>query len=51
MLNGRDVTQEDRDRLEGWANRDLMKFNNDKHDVLSLGTEHPQHQYKRQLSD
>ena len=44
VLNGSDVTQEDLDRLEGWANRNLMKFNKDKCDVLSLGTEHPLHQ-------
>ena len=38
MLEGRITIQRDIDRLEEWANRSLMKFNKDKHQVLHLGS-------------
>jgi len=38
--------QRDLDRLESWAQRNLMKFNNSKRRVLHLGRNSPMHQYK-----
>lgn len=40
-LQGRAAIQRDPDRLEGWADRNLMKFNKDEHQVLHLGRKDP----------
>lgn len=34
-LEERDTLQEDLDRLEEWANKNLTKFNKDKHNYLA----------------
>ncbi|KAK4815527.1 hypothetical protein QYF61_003219 [Mycteria americana] len=43
---GRATLQEDLDRLEEWANKNLMKFNKDKCKVLHLGKHHPGVQHR-----
>ncbi|KAK4811273.1 hypothetical protein QYF61_023325 [Mycteria americana] len=45
MPEGHAVIQRDLDRLEKWADRNLMKFSNDKYKVLHLGRNNPMHQY------
>ncbi|PKU41851.1 rna-directed dna polymerase from mobile element jockey-like [Limosa lapponica baueri] len=46
MLEGRDATQKDQDRLERWACANLMKFNQAKCKVLHVGHSHPRHKYR-----
>ncbi|GAB0209293.1 mitochondrial enolase superfamily member 1 [Grus japonensis] len=43
---GRATLQEDLDRLEEWANKNLMKFNKDKCKVLHLGKHNPRVQHR-----
>lgn len=40
-MEGRVSLQKDLDRLEEWANKNLMKFNKDKVNVLHLGKHNP----------
>lgn len=40
-LKGRAAIQRDAERLEGWADRNLMKFHKDKRQVLHLGRKDP----------
>ena len=46
MLEGRDVTQKDLDRLERWACVSLRKFNKAKCKVLHLSQGNPKHRYR-----
>ncbi|GAB0192430.1 mitochondrial enolase superfamily member 1 [Grus japonensis] len=43
---GRATLQEDLDRLEEWANKNLMKFNKDECKVLHLGKHNPGVQHR-----
>ncbi|PKU47407.1 rna-directed dna polymerase from mobile element jockey-like [Limosa lapponica baueri] len=45
-LEGRANLQEDLDRLEEWVNKNLMKFNKDKCNILHLGKHNPGVQYR-----
>lgn len=43
---GQDATQRVLDRLEQWANMNLMKFNKSKFKILHLGRGNPHYHYK-----
>ncbi|GAB0188105.1 mitochondrial enolase superfamily member 1 [Grus japonensis] len=45
-LEGRAILQEDLDKLEEWANKNSMKFNEDKCKVLHLGKHNPGVQHR-----
>ncbi|XP_074934654.1 uncharacterized protein LOC142050170 [Phalacrocorax aristotelis] len=45
-LEARAALQEDLDRLEEWASKNLMKFNKDKYEVLHLGKYNPGVQHR-----
>ncbi|KAF4805028.1 hypothetical protein TURU_002534 [Turdus rufiventris] len=46
MLEGRHGIQRDLDRLEEWANVNLIKFNKAKCKVLHMDWENPKHKYR-----
>lgn len=43
MLDRRDTTQRDLDRLERWTHANFLKFNNAECKVLHLGKDNPKH--------
>jgi len=45
ILEGRDVTQRDLDRLEMWTQANLMMFSKAKCKVLQMGQANPKHKY------
>ncbi|KAJ7424116.1 hypothetical protein BTVI_07696 [Pitangus sulphuratus] len=50
-LEGRATLQECLDRLEEWANNNLMTFNKDKFNVLHLGNHNPGVQHRLGSTD